>query len=64
MEKPKLKLGGHREGAGRKPAGTEARVSLTVRVDVQTYEKITALAEAQGVSKGVLIDMIIEEYGK
>ena len=55
--------GGRREGAGRKAAGEAPRVPLSARVEPRTLERIAELAEAQGVSKGVLIDKIVENYG-
>ena len=56
--------GGRREGAGRKTVGKAPRVPLSARVEPATLERIAELAEAQGVSKGVMIDKIMEKYGK
>lgn len=59
MKKTKPIRGGAREGAGRKRMGEELRKCLTVRISPSALEKLENLAKAQGVSKGVYIENLI-----
>jgi predicted HicB family RNase H-like nuclease len=59
MKKTKPIRGGAREGAGRKRMGVELRKCLTVRISPTALEKLENLAKAQGVSKGVYIEDLI-----
>lgn len=59
MEKPKLNHGGAREGAGRKRMGKECRKSLTVRISPEALIRLEERAKAEGVSKGIFIEMLI-----
>lgn len=62
MEKTKLQRGGARIGAGRKLSGKEKRVTLAVRVEPSTLQKIEAMAAKAGVSKGKIIEKLITLY--
>lgn len=59
MEKTKLQRGGARIGAGRKLAGEEKRVTLTIRMEPATLQKLEALAAGAGESKGRVIEKLI-----
>lgn len=59
MEKTKLQRGGARIGAGRKLSGKEKRVTLTIRMEPATLQKLEALAAGSGESKGCVIEKLI-----
>lgn len=61
METAKSNHGGKREGAGRKCMGAEKKASLTVRISPSVIDKLDTLAAAQGVSKGVYLENLINK---
>lgn len=60
MEKTKLQRGGARIGAGRKLSGKEKRVTLTIRIEPATLQKLEAIAAGAGESKGRVIEKLIK----
>lgn len=54
------KQGGARAGSGRKKLGDQPRVTLSLRVDVKTKEKLSVEAEVQRTSIGRIIDQLAE----
>lgn len=60
MEKTKLQQGGARIGAGRKLSGNEKRVTLTIRIEPATLQKLEAIAAGAGESKGRVIEKLIK----
>ena len=52
--------GGKRPGAGAKTLGDQKRVTLAVRVDAMTKEKLKAASQNAGTSVGQIIDKIVK----
>lgn len=62
MEKSKFSHGGKREGAGRKKLGRELRQTLAVRISPDALKKLEQMAIERGVSKGIVIEYLIENH--
>lgn len=54
-----MSRGGKRAGAGRKLSGKEKRVTLAIRIEPATLQKLEALAAGAGESKGRVIEKLI-----
>ena len=59
--KRKSRVGGAREGAGRKPILRDAR-PLTITLDGPDYEAVARLAEKRGASLGAVVREAVKTY--
>lgn len=54
--------GGKREGAGRKPRGTERRVTFSCRVRPDTLRAVTELSADTGIGRGETVDLLVRWF--
>lgn len=52
----KLGSGGKRQGAGRKPTGRARRITRSVNLDADTWQRIDASAKHKGISASELVN--------
>jgi len=56
------KHGGRRQGAGRKPDGEKNKIKVTVFLDSNLKQKISAIAEEKNQSLSKTINQILSKY--
>lgn len=59
----KSKRGGARQGAGHPCDGPEKRVTINMMVAPETARKIAEHAAARNISRGKMMDLLVETFG-
>jgi predicted DNA-binding protein len=62
MKKEPKKMGGYREGAGRKKTGLVKKQTFAFSLQVENMTRLETLAKERGLTKSSLLDEILEKY--